>query len=151
MSECLFCKIIAGQIPAFKIMEDSETLAFLDINPAAPGHTLVVPKKHAKDIFEADEDSVRAVAVATKKVADMIRKSLGTDVSVLQNNGRAAGQAIDHLHVHVIPRRAGDRIPLVHMGARASEATLIQMHKTLTTGKSVESRARDALSDWEQL
>lgn len=147
MAECLFCKIVAGEISAFKVYEDSDTLAFLDINPAAAGHVLVIPKKHAMDIFEIEERALQAVAATTKRVADKIRGTLGADVSVLQNNGRAAGQAIDHLHVHVIPRRAGDRLPLAHMGPPAGKEALAEMQKKLT----VTERARTALSEWDRL
>jgi len=149
---CLFCAIAAGKIPAFKVMEDSDTIAFLDINPSSPGHTLVIPKKHARDIFEIDEDSIQAVARMTKRVADKIRSVLGTDVSVLQNNGAAAGQAIGHLHAHVIPRLPGDRLPLAHMGPRATNEALTDMQKKLMSQTSPrESSMREALSDWDRL
>lgn len=147
MTDCLFCKIANREIPAFKVYEDADTLAFLDINPAAPGHTLVIPKKHAKDIFDIDEQSLKAVAAATKHVAAKIRSALGTDVTVMQNNGHAAGQAIDHLHVHVIPRSAGDRLPFAHIGPRASAEALAEVHKRLT---AVEA-ARQALAEWDRL
>jgi len=151
MVDCLFCKIVAGEIPSFKVYEDSETLAFLDINPAAPGHILVIPKRHAKDIFEIEEQSLKAVAATVKRMADRLRSALGADVSVLQNNGRAAGQAIDHLHVHVIPRHAGDRLPLAHMGPPASKEALADMQKRLASDRPFEERARAALSEWERL
>jgi len=147
MPDCIFCKIVAGEIPAFKVYEDSETMAFLDINPAAIGHTLVIPKRHVKDISDADEQSLRAVAATTKRIADKIRSVLSSDITVIQNNGRAAGQAIDHLHVHVIPRRAGDRLPFAHMGPRATNEALSEMQKRLTATERVKS----ALSEWDKL
>ncbi|MEM7813779.1 MAG: HIT family protein [Candidatus Aenigmatarchaeota archaeon] len=149
MADCIFCKIVAGVIPAFKVYEDSETLAFLDINPAAPGHTLVIPKKHAKDIFEIEEPSLRDVAATTKRIAERLRRALGADVSVLQNNGRAAGQAIEHLHVHVIPRHAGDRLPLAHMGPPATEEALAEMQRKIQA--EPEQRVREALTEWDRL
>jgi len=157
MSECLFCKIIAGEIPCFKIHEDVETFAFLDINPSAPGHTLVIPKKHAKDIFEIDMQSLQAVSSTVKLMAEKIRGALQADVTVLQNNGRAAGQVIDHFHFHVIPRRAGDRLPLSHIGPRAAPEVLTEIQKRLTAGAATaaapqyEKRVKDALSDWDRL
>jgi len=147
MPECLFCKIVAGEIPAFKVYEDGDTIAFLDINPSAVGHTLVIPKRHARDVFEIDDVSLKAVAATTKLIAGKIRSVLGADVTVLQNNGRAAGQAIDHMHVHVIPRRAGDRLPFAHMGPPASSEALAEMQKRLTT----EQRVKQALSEWDKL
>lgn len=151
MPECIFCEIVAGKIPAFKVYEDGETLAFLDINPAALGHTLVIPKKHAQDIFEIDEASLRAVAATTKRVAERIRSALGADVSVLQNNGRAAGQAIAHMHVHVMPRREGDGLPLAHMGPRASNEVLVEMHRKLTSTAAQSQTARQPISEWDRL
>lgn len=154
MAECLFCKIVAGEIPTFKVYEDADTLAFLDINPSAPGHTLVIPKRHAKDIFEADERSLQAVAATVKRIAEKIRSALGADISVLQNNGRAAGQAIEHLHCHVIPRKPGDRLPLGHMGAPASTEALAEMQKKLTSECAQVEPARrveEALSEWDRL
>jgi len=147
MADCLFCKIVAGEIPAFKVYEDSDTLAFLDINPATPGHTLVIPRRHSRDIFEVDDASLRAVGATTKRIADKIRSALGADVTVLQNNGRAAGQAINHLHVHVIPRRAGDRLPFAHMGPHASPEALAEMQKRL----AATQRVKEALSEWDKL
>jgi len=147
MVECLFCKIVAGEIPAFKIYEDGDTIAFLDINPSAVGHTLVIPRRHARDVFEIDDVSLKAVAATAKLIAGKIRSVLGADVTVLQNNGRAAGQAIDHFHVHVIPRRAGDRLPFAHMGPPASPEALAEMQKRLTT----EQRVKQALSEWDRL
>ena len=147
MPDCIFCKIVAGEIPAFKVYEDGDTIAFLDINPSAVGHTLIIPKRHARDIFEIDDASLKAIAATTKRIADKIRSALGADVTVLQNNGRAAGQAIDHFHVHVIPRRAGDRLPFAHMGPPASPEALAEMQKKLTATE----RARAALSEWDKL
>jgi len=147
MAECLFCKIIAGEIPAFKVYEDGDTIAFLDINPSAVGHTLVIPKRHARDVFEIDDVSLKAVAATAKLIAGKIRSVLGADVTILQNNGRAAGQAIDHMHVHVIPRRVGDRLPFAHVGPPASPEALAAIQKRLTT----EQRVKQALSEWDKL
>ena len=107
--DCIFCRIIAGEIPSHKVYEDSETLAFLDINPAARGHTLIIPRQHASDLFDVTPDSACAVMRATQRVARIVRSVLQPDgINVLQNNGAASGQAVFHYHVHVIPRWDGD-------------------------------------------
>ena len=147
MPDCIFCKIVAGEIPAFKVYEDGDTIAFLDINPSAVGHTLVVPKRHARDVFEIDDVSLKAVAATAKLIAGKIRSVLGADVTILQNNGRVAGQAIDHMHVHVIPRRAGDRLPFAHIGPHASPEALADVQKRLMGAE----RVREALSEWDKL
>lgn len=108
--DCIFCRIITGEIPSHKVYEDDETLAFLDINPATRGHTLVIPKQHAADLFEITPESAGAVTRTTQRVVQIMRKALQPDgVNVLQNNGPASGQVVFHYHVHVIPRWDGDR------------------------------------------
>ncbi|HDD45997.1 MAG TPA: HIT family protein [Candidatus Aenigmarchaeota archaeon] len=105
MEECLFCKIVAGQIPAEKVYEDSDVIAFLDINPRNPGHTLVIPKKHFSDLLEMDDEYAMKLFVAVKRIAKAIKDGIKADgISISQSNGRAAGQVVNHMHVHVIPR-----------------------------------------------
>ena len=105
MVDCLFCKITARQVPAEIVYEDADTLAFLDINPVNPGHTLVIPKKHATDIFEVDEPSWNKVMKAVHVVAHALEKSLKpTGINLAMNNRSGAGQIIFHAHVHVMPR-----------------------------------------------
>lgn len=110
--ECLFCSIVVGNIPARKVYEDANTLAFLDINPRNPGHTLVIPKRHAPTILELPEaDLVQTVRVV-KRVAANLKRTLKADgISVAQNNGPVAGQVVNHLHFHVIPRYANEGQP----------------------------------------
>lgn len=108
--DCIFCKIVAGELPAHKVYEDEATLAFLDINPATRGHTLVIPKEHAADIVGLSSDAVAAVARTTQAVARILQQGLQPDgLNIVQNNGSAAGQVVMHYHVHVVPRREGDR------------------------------------------
>ena len=105
MDECLFCKIIAGEIPSQKIYEDEKTFAFLDINPVNPGHTLVVPKEHSENIYDTSEDNWTAVMKTTKMLAPIIKKAVGADgINLEMNNEKAAGQIIFHTHVHIVPR-----------------------------------------------
>lgn len=107
---CVFCEIASGRIPAHKIYEDGETAAFLDVNPSAPGHTLVIPKKHYSNIADLPENLVAATFKTAKRVTHMLSKALGTaHFTTGYNMGKLSGQEVDHLHVHVIPRFEGDR------------------------------------------
>lgn len=109
--ECLFCEIVEGKRPCRKIYEDDAVLAFLDINPAAPGHCLVVSKKHFTDIFDIDEPSLQSMMAGVRKVAIIIRDKMNVnDINILQNTGRHAGQIVSHIHFHVIPRTENDGI-----------------------------------------
>lgn len=111
MENCIFCKIIAGEIPSTTVYEDEDFKAILDINPAARGHVVILPKRHAANIYEIpDEDAAKILPVA-KKIATALRDAFDCDgVNILQNNGEAAGQTVFHLHVHVIPRFADDDV-----------------------------------------
>ena len=111
--DCIFCKIIAGEIPCFKIYEDEDTLAFMDINPANEGHALVIPKQHAENLHAVSDDALAATARSAKKVAAAIDRTLGpAGLNLLQCNGPAAAQSVMHFHMHVLPRRAGDDLKL---------------------------------------
>jgi len=112
---CLFCKIIAGEIPATKVYEDEHTFAFLDIRPVNLGHTLVIPKKHFKNLYELESPYENAVMQTAQKVARAIKKGLSADgVNLGMNNDAPAGQIIFHAHLHVIPRSINDG--LMHWG-----------------------------------
>ncbi len=109
--DCIFCRIIAGDIPAHKVYEDDATLAFLDINPASRGHTLVIPKQHAADLFNLSPETLTATARTIQTVARILQQGVQPDgINVLQNNGPAAGQVVFHYHVHLIPRWQGDYV-----------------------------------------
>ena len=111
--DCIFCAIVEGRAPADAVFEDEETLAFMDINPANPGHTLVIPKRHVRDIYELDEETAAGVMKATVRVARAIKRALQPDgMNLVQSNERAAGQEIFHFHVHIIPRWHGDGLRL---------------------------------------
>ena len=108
-NDCVFCAIAAGEIPCFKIYEDDQFLAYLDINPFAKGHTLVIPKAHAADIQAADDETLAALIVRVKRIAAHVAERLGCDgYNVMQNNGAAAGQTVRHIHFHIVPRWNGD-------------------------------------------
>lgn len=106
---CVFCKIIDGQIPSTTVYEDQDFKAILDISPANKGHVIVLAKKHAENIFELEDDLAAKVFPVVKKVATAVKKTLNCDgINVLQNNGTAAGQTVFHLHIHIIPRYDDD-------------------------------------------
>jgi len=109
MTDCIFCKIIAGDIPCAKVYEDDDTLAFLDIAPNNKGHTLVVSKKHYETILDTPDDMLCRIISAVKKVAAAVKKGTGCGgFNVTQNNYRIAGQLVPHIHFHIIPRIEGD-------------------------------------------
>jgi histidine triad (HIT) family protein len=117
---CIFCKIVAGEASAHRVYEDADTIAFMDVFPATDGHVLVVPKRHAENIFELHEADVAKVARSAQIVARAIRSVWAPDgLTVSQANGRAAGQTVDHYHVHLIPRRDGQ--PRRAHGEQAAE------------------------------
>lgn len=111
---CIFCKIIAGEIPSTAVYEDEDFRAILDVNPAARGHVIILPQKHAANIFELEEAEAAKVFPIAKKIAAALMKTYHCDgVNILQNNGEAAGQTVFHLHVHVVPRYYGDGVNIM--------------------------------------
>jgi histidine triad (HIT) family protein len=113
---CIFCKIVAGEIPSDKICEDGETLAFMDINPVHDGHCLVVPKAHYPTLFEVAPDAFAAAARTAIKVAKAVNAALKPDgLNLIQSNGPGAAQSVLHFHVHVLPRRMRDGL-LINWG-----------------------------------
>ena len=111
--DCVFCRIIRGEIPSFKVYEDAETLAFMDINPIARGHALVVPKHHSKDITDTPDQWVAAAFKGAARIARAIEKTLDPDgINIVQANGPGAKQSVLHLHVHVVPRAVNDGLTM---------------------------------------
>jgi histidine triad (HIT) family protein len=111
VKDCVFCKIVAGQIPVTKVFEDDVVLAFLDIGPISDGHTLVVPKQHFEKLHDCDAGLLSQVGSRLGKIAGAVAAGMSCDgYNVLCNNGRAAGQLVEHLHFHIIPRNLGDGI-----------------------------------------
>jgi len=109
MTDCVFCRIVAGQIPSTRVYEDEHTIAFMDIGQVNPGHVLVAVKKHAANLYELDDVQAAAVAQAAARVARAIRDAFAPEgLSVYQANGQSAGQTVFHYHVHLLPRHAGD-------------------------------------------
>ncbi len=109
--DCPFCRIASGKATASTVYEDAAIIAFMDLNPANVGHTLVVPKEHWENIYEVPERVLAEVAEVAKRVSGAVKKTVGAGgISILQLNGRAAGQSVMHFHVHVIARFVGDPI-----------------------------------------
>ena len=112
-TDCIFCKIIHGDIPSFRVYENEETFAFMDINPANDGHVLVIPKEHARDVHRISDAAIAATVVTAKKVATAVEQTLAPDgLNLLQCNGPAAAQSVFHFHMHVLPRLEGDDLKL---------------------------------------
>lgn len=104
MEDCIFCKIVNGEIPSFKVYEDDTVFAFLDINPLSRGHVLVLSKEHYENILEVPEDTYAHMAKMTKKISDKVQEVYKPEgILVNQNNGKRAGQQIMHIHIHVKP------------------------------------------------
>ncbi len=123
MSNCLFCKIIAGEIPSVNVYEDEYVLAFLDINPVKAGHTLVIPKTHGADVTDSSNEDLAQVMGVVRKIAPKIQQIVGADgFNLMSNTGEAAGQSVFHTHFHIIPRFADDGLPMwEHEGATNEE------------------------------
>jgi histidine triad (HIT) family protein len=112
-NDCLFCGIVAGELPATIVDEDARTLAFMDINPATRGHALVIPRTHARDLQEIGAEDLQAVATAAQRLARRMRERLGADgVNLINSCGSAAWQTVFHFHMHVVPRYVGDPLEL---------------------------------------
>ena len=112
MSEnCIFCKIANGEIPSATLYEDEDFRVILDLGPASKGHALILPKKHAANIFELPDDLAAKAIVLAKNIAATLKEGLNADgVNIVQNNGEAAGQTVFHFHMHIIPRYKGDTV-----------------------------------------
>ena len=111
---CLFCKIIAGKIPCHRVLETDRALAFLDIGPLSPGHTLVIPKEPAATLDQLSDDAAAAIGRVLPRIARAVQQGSGaTDYNVLQNNGAAAHQAVFHVHFPIIPRHGSDGLGIV--------------------------------------
>ena len=107
--DCVFCRVVRGELPAHVVVQDERAVAFLDLTPAARGHTLVVPRVHVEHLWDADADSAAAVMRTAHEVAALLRERLRPDgLTLRQNTGEASGQKVPHLHLHLVPRWHGD-------------------------------------------
>jgi len=107
--DCIFCKIINGEIPSYTIFEDDKVKAFLDINPVSDGHTLIIPKNHFENIYDIDLDTLKHIEMVSKNLSKILQEKLGaTGITRMQNNGH--GQDVKHYHMHLIPRFDDDKL-----------------------------------------
>ena len=131
-NDCIFCKIANGEIPSKKVHEDNDVMAFLDINPANPGHVLVVPKKHFENIYDIDDATLSKTIHVVKNISKNMKEKLNPDgLNVLQNNGKHAGQLVNHIHFHIIPRFNNDRVVISYPRYQISEADMDNILKKL--------------------
>lgn len=108
---CIFCKIASGEIPSYTIYEDDDFKAFMDISPASKGHTILIPKQHADNIFDLDETVTSKLLPVAARIAKALKAELKCEgLNLLQNNGEAAGQTVFHFHMHIIPRYKVDKV-----------------------------------------
>ena len=136
--DCIFCKIIKGDIPSFTIYEDELFKVILDRFPARPGHALIIPKMHYKDIFELPQEVAEALYPLAKEMAIKIREAVGAEgMNIVQNNGEVAGQSVYHFHLHLVPRNAGDGVTLNK--SSNSETTLEELEATLKCIQAIKS------------
>jgi histidine triad (HIT) family protein len=106
---CIFCRIVKGEVPCFKLFEDTDTLVFMDINPVHDGHCLVIPKAHYPNVFEITPEAMAAASRTAIRVATAVNTAVKPDgLNLIQSNGKGAAQSVDHFHLHVLPRRMND-------------------------------------------
>ena len=111
--DCIFCQIVAGELPAYKLHEDEHTIAFMDINPATRGHALVIPRRHARNLLEIAPEDLSATVLAAQQLARRVTERLGAEgVNLINSCGSVAWQTVFHFHVHVIPRYSDDPMKL---------------------------------------
>ena len=132
MADCIFCAIAANEAPSWRIYEDDRCVGFLDIEQATPGHALIIPRRHAEDLFALSEGETRDVAAAVRRVAVLLRDRLGAPgISVIQSNGATAWQDVFHSHVHVVPRYDRDELTAPWQPKVASSDDLNRIHRQL--------------------
>ncbi len=136
---CIFCKIISGEIPSYKVYEDDNVIAFLDITQATKGHTLVVPKKHKKNIYDIDEKTISDVYKTIPKIAKGIKKAFNPIGLNILNNNDAPLQSVFHYHVHLIPRYDGDEL-IINLPNNIDKQTNIDF---LETANLINKAIRD--------
>lgn len=130
--DCIFCKIANGEIPSSTVYENSDFKVILDVAPAAKGHCLILPKEHFKNIFDIDADTAARMFSLATEVARALKQELGCDgLNIVQNNGAAAGQTVNHVHLHLIPRFEGDDVSIGWNPKQSEGQELAQLAKAL--------------------
>jgi len=115
--DCIFCKIVKGEIPCEKIWEDEDFIAFADVHPIAEGHTLVIPKKHFEKLTDVEEEIAQKYIMALQNVSNVLMEKYNSDgFNIVLNNGKSAGQVVPHVHFHMLPRKEGDNKKGIFIG-----------------------------------
>lgn len=128
MENCIFCRIIGGEIPSSTVYEDDDFKVIMDISPAAKGHTIILTKKHFANLLELEDKVAEKGLIVAKKVATAMKEQLGCDgINLLQNNGEAAGQSVFHLHFHIIPRYKDDNVKLPWVPVKYEEGEAMEL------------------------
>lgn len=130
--DCIFCKIIRGELPSTRIYEDDNVLAFLDIAPVRPGHTLLIPKRHVETLFDLTEEQAAVLAAVMPKLASAIVKGVGAEgLNVFQANRPCAGQVVFHVHFHLVPRNEGDGVKFLPPQSRYGEGEMERVSEAI--------------------
>lgn len=128
MDNCIFCKIVAGDIPSSVLYEDEDFKVIMDISPASYGHAIIVTKRHFANLFELEDDVAKKVLIVAKKLAIVLKDELGCEgINFLQNNGEAAGQSVFHIHFHLIPRYAGDNVKMTWTPGKYEDGEALEL------------------------
>lgn len=137
MSDCIFCKIVAGEIPASKVYEDEYVLAFLDITQVTKGHTLLVPKKHFRNVLDLDPKTTEQVFSVLPRLAKHLKESLGAKgLNIVNNNEEAAGQTVFHTHIHLLPRfEEGDGLKIDFVANQPDFPALAELAQEVYLGE----------------
>lgn len=132
MAECIFCKIVKGEIPSFKVFENDRVFCFLDINPLTKGHTLVIPKNHYENVFDIPENDLKEIISTAKDLSVKIKKTLNAEgVNLVNASGEAAEQSIFHFHLHIVPRYKNDGLEMNKWWqSKAQKADFGELEKT---------------------
>jgi histidine triad (HIT) family protein len=142
---CIFCRIVAGELPSTVVASTERSLAFMDISPATYGHLLVVPRRHTRDITTVDAEDLADAVLLAQRMARRVRERLGADgVNLLQSSGEVAWQTVFHLHLHVVPRYAGDPLVLPWRPAAGDPARIARAAAQLADGSSSLGRVPQA-------
>jgi histidine triad (HIT) family protein len=130
VNDCIFCRIIAGDLPSVRIHADDQAVVIMDINPATRGHALVIPRAHARDIFDIAPEALAHCAQLAASIGGLAMRNLGAaGITIMQSNGAAAWQTVFHYHVHVIPRYDGDPLQLPWRPAPGDMAAITEISK----------------------
>ncbi len=133
MDNCIFCKIVSGDIPSSAIYEDEDFKAIMDISPASRGHVIILSKKHFDNLFELEDDVARKVLIVARRIAVAMKEELSCDgINLLQNNGEAAGQSVFHIHFHLIPRYKDDKLHLTWTPGKYEDGEAAELAKKIS-------------------